>query len=128
MDKEDIAIVATLKMTSQMGLISRSTGSGEMANEYSMYTELLNLLDQYEKDVYSDWCNGLEQACLMNLNQPLLSRNALSGLISVNFNPKVINIMSPQYKKHSMCRHSRISDLDLEEVLLWCETYIIFTV
>lgn len=76
-----------------------------MANEYCMYTELLNLLDQYEKDVYSDWCNGLEQVCLMNLNQPLLSRNASSGLISVNFNPKVIHLMSPQSKKHSLCRH-----------------------
>lgn len=63
----------------------------EMAGEHRMYTEMLSLLDQYEENVYSSWCNGLEQSCLLNLNQPLLSRSASSGLISVNFNPKVID-------------------------------------
>lgn len=61
-----------------------------MVTEYYKYMEILRLLDQYEEDIYSDWCNGLEQACLVNLNRPLLSRNVSSDLISVNFNPKVI--------------------------------------
>lgn len=61
-----------------------------MSKEYEMYTEMLSLLDKYEKDVYSKWSNGLEQVCLINLQQPLLTRNTSSGLISVNFNPKVI--------------------------------------
>lgn len=64
-----------------------------MAKEYNMYMEMLSLLDRYEEDIYSDWCNGLEQTCLINLNQPLLSRNSLSGLISVNFNPEVTDII-----------------------------------
>ena len=64
-----------------------------MAKEYHMYTEMLSLLDQYEEDIYSNWCNGLEQACLINLDQPLISRNTSSNLISLNFNPKVINVM-----------------------------------
>lgn len=79
-----------------------------MAKEYCMYMEMLSLLDQYEEDIYSDWCSGLEQACLINLNQPLLSRNTSSGLISVNFNPKVTDVMSPQSKKYSLCRHPLI--------------------
>lgn len=66
-----------------------------------MYMELLSLLDQYEEDIYSDWCNGLEQACRINLNQPLLSRSTSSGLISVNFNPKVMDVMSLQIRNHS---------------------------
>ncbi len=76
-----------------------------MVKEYYMYMEMVSLLDQYEEDIYSDWCNGLEHACLINLNQPLLSRNTSSGLISVNFSPKVINVMSLQTRNHTLCKH-----------------------
>ncbi|KAL6109087.1 dnah11 [Pungitius sinensis] len=65
----------------------------EMAKEHHMYTEMLSLLDRYEEDIYSDWCNGLEQACLINLNQPLISRDTLSDLISLNFNPKLTEVL-----------------------------------
>ncbi|XP_060906749.1 dynein axonemal heavy chain 11 [Labrus mixtus] len=57
------------------------------------YMELLSLLDQYEEDIYSNWCNGLDHTCLINLNQPLLSRDTPSGLISVNFNPKLTEVL-----------------------------------
>lgn len=67
-----------------------------------MYMEMMSLLDQYEKDIYSKWCDGLENACLINLNQPLLTRNTLSGLIAVNFNPKVINVMFSQSQCYSL--------------------------
>ncbi|XP_008293045.1 dynein heavy chain 11, axonemal [Stegastes partitus] len=65
----------------------------EMVNEHNMYTEMLILLDQYEERIYSDWCNGLEQSCLINLNQPLISRSPSCGLISVNFNPKLAEVL-----------------------------------
>ncbi|KAM9352911.1 dynein axonemal heavy chain 11 [Symphorus nematophorus] len=74
-------------------LFDTPAGGLEMAKEHNMYMEMLNLLDQYEKDIYSDWCNGLEQACLINLNQPLLSRNTSPGLISVNLNPKLTEVL-----------------------------------
>lgn len=80
-----------MTLVSQLFYISRSAGGVEMEKENCMYMEMMCLLDQYEEDTYSDWCNGLEQACLINLNQPLLCRNTSSGLISVNFNPKVID-------------------------------------
>ncbi|KAM3614782.1 uncharacterized protein V6R79_018954 [Siganus canaliculatus] len=73
-------------------LFDRFSGGREMATEHGMYMEMLSLLGQYEKDVYADWCNGLEQICLVNLNQPLLSRNA-SGLIAVNFSPKLTEVL-----------------------------------
>ncbi|XP_030250577.1 dynein heavy chain 11, axonemal isoform X3 [Sparus aurata] len=68
-------------------------GGVGMEKENCMYMEMMCLLDQYEEDTYSDWCNGLEQACLINLNQPLLCRNTSSGLISVNFNPKLTEVL-----------------------------------
>ncbi|XP_028435224.1 dynein heavy chain 11, axonemal isoform X2 [Perca flavescens] len=74
-------------------LFDMPAGGIEMAKEYQMYMEMLSLLDQYEKDIYSEWCNGLEQACLINLNQPLISRNKASDLISLNFNPKLTEVL-----------------------------------
>lgn len=74
-----------------MDFFFRPAKVGDMSKEYDMYAEMLSLLGKYEKDVYSQWCNGLEQVCLINLKQPLLTRNTSSGLISVNFNPKVID-------------------------------------
>ncbi|XP_074539499.1 dynein axonemal heavy chain 11 isoform X2 [Halichoeres trimaculatus] len=65
----------------------------ETLDEYNMYIEFLSLLDQYKEDVYTNWCNGLEDTCLFNLNQPLLSRDTSSGLISVNFNPKLAEVL-----------------------------------
>lgn len=76
--------------------IFRSVEGVQMVKECHMYMEMLNLLDQYEKDIFFDWCNGLGQACLINLNQPLIFRDNSSGLISVNFNPTVIDVMSHQ--------------------------------
>ncbi|KAM7383622.1 hypothetical protein PAMP_003257 [Pampus punctatissimus] len=70
-----------------------STGGVEMVKEYQMYMGMLSLLDQYEKDIYSKWCTDLEEACLINLNQPLVSRNTSCGLISVNFNPKLTEVL-----------------------------------
>uniref|UniRef100_UPI0037E727D7 dynein axonemal heavy chain 11 n=1 Tax=Semicossyphus pulcher TaxID=241346 RepID=UPI0037E727D7 len=70
-----------------------SAGDAELVKEDSMYMELLRHLDQYEEDLYSDWCKGLEQTCLINLNQPLLSRDASSSLISVNFDTKLSEVL-----------------------------------
>ncbi|XP_051263753.1 dynein axonemal heavy chain 11 isoform X2 [Dicentrarchus labrax] len=74
-------------------LFDMPAGGVEMVKENYMYMEMLSVLDQYEEDIYSDWCNGLEQSCLINLNQPILSRNTSSGLISVNFNPELTEVL-----------------------------------
>uniref|UniRef100_A0A3P8V3P1 Dynein axonemal heavy chain 11 n=1 Tax=Cynoglossus semilaevis TaxID=244447 RepID=A0A3P8V3P1_CYNSE len=66
---------------------------GGLVKENNMFMEMMSLLDQYEHDVHSEWCNSVEQSCLINLNQPLISRNASSGLVSVNFNPKLIEVL-----------------------------------
>ncbi|XP_041843992.1 dynein heavy chain 11, axonemal [Melanotaenia boesemani] len=64
-----------------------------MVNERWIYMEMVSLLDQHEEGIYSDWCSDLEQACLINLNQPLICRNHSTGLISVNFNPKLAEVL-----------------------------------
>ncbi|KAK7886266.1 hypothetical protein WMY93_025887 [Mugilogobius chulae] len=65
----------------------------DVTKEHQMYLQMLSLLDQYEQKVHSEWSNGLEQTCLSNLNQPLLTRDTLSGLITVNFSPRLMEIL-----------------------------------
>uniref|UniRef100_A0A671UN02 Dynein axonemal heavy chain 11 n=1 Tax=Sparus aurata TaxID=8175 RepID=A0A671UN02_SPAAU len=85
--------ISIMTIVSHFFYIFRPVGGVGMEKENCMYMEMMCLLDQYEEDTYSDWCNGLEQACLINLNQPLLCRNTSSGLISVNFNPKLTEVL-----------------------------------
>lgn len=60
-----------------------------MVKEYHGYLGMMSLLKQHEEDIYSDWCNGLEETYLIHLNKPLILRNSSTGLISVNFSIKV---------------------------------------
>lgn len=39
--------------------------------------------------VYKEWTSGVDEICKVNLNQPLVTRNKDTDLISVNFDPKV---------------------------------------
>ncbi|KAM9783033.1 dynein axonemal heavy chain 11 [Neosynchiropus ocellatus] len=73
----------------RMGL----AGGLEMTRVNQMYAEMLRLLDKYEEDAYDEWCHGLEETCEVNLKLPLISRQGLQGLISVNFNPKLTEVL-----------------------------------
>ncbi|XP_019728452.1 dynein heavy chain 11, axonemal isoform X3 [Hippocampus comes] len=73
--------------------VFRSVGGMDTTNVHHMYKEMISLLHQCEEQVYSGWCNGLEQACQINLQQPLLCRNSSNDLISVNFNPKLAEVL-----------------------------------
>ncbi|XP_042345657.1 dynein axonemal heavy chain 11 [Plectropomus leopardus] len=74
-------------------LLDMPAGGVKMVKEYNMYLEMLSLLDQYEKNIYSEWCHGLEEVCPINLNQPLITRNMSSNLISLNFNSKLTEVL-----------------------------------
>ncbi|XP_023819910.1 dynein heavy chain 11, axonemal [Oryzias latipes] len=65
----------------------------EMIKEYQKYLRMISLLKQHEEIIYSDWCNGLEEAYLIHLSKPLILRNSSTGLISVNFNIKLTEVV-----------------------------------
>lgn len=60
-----------------------------MKTLYHKHMEMSSLLDEYENEVYSDWCSNVEQVCQLNLDQPLIKRDLISGFLSVNFNQEV---------------------------------------
>lgn len=68
---------------------SRTFEEADMKTLYDKYMEMSSLLDDYENEVYSDWCSKVEQVCQLNLDQPLIKRDLISGFLSVNFNQEV---------------------------------------
>nr|XP_006007896.1 PREDICTED: dynein heavy chain 11, axonemal [Latimeria chalumnae] len=65
----------------------------EAALVYQKYLEMMTLLDQYEEEVYYEWSKGVDEVCQFNLDQPLIKRNPENGLLSVNFDPKLVAVL-----------------------------------
>ncbi|KAK3551295.1 hypothetical protein QTP70_013939, partial [Hemibagrus guttatus] len=65
----------------------------DMKTLYHKYMEMSSLLDEYENEVYSDWCSKVEQVCQLNLDQPLIKRDLISCFLSVNFNQELIAVL-----------------------------------
>ncbi|KAG8139083.1 hypothetical protein E2320_001864 [Naja naja] len=65
----------------------------EAAVIYQKYIEILKLFDQYEDQIYFKWKSKVDDICLFNLDQPLIKRNGKDGLLSVNFDPKLVAIL-----------------------------------
>ncbi|KAJ6666585.1 hypothetical protein lerEdw1_020308 [Lerista edwardsae] len=67
--------------------------SSEGALIYQKYVEMLTLLDQYEDEIYYKWKSKVDDICQVNLDQPLIKRNFQDGLLSVNFDPKLVAVL-----------------------------------
>ncbi|XP_066292954.1 dynein beta chain, ciliary-like [Branchiostoma lanceolatum] len=57
------------------------------------YDEMMELLKKYEKECYQKWADGVAEACQFNLEQPLITRNGDTKLISVNFSPQLVAVL-----------------------------------
>ncbi|XP_077576473.1 dynein axonemal heavy chain 11 [Stigmatopora nigra] len=82
------------KIKIQFESIFRSAEDMDMTKEHDLYKEMTSLLHQCEADAYSKWHGGVEQACEINLKQPLICRNSSNDLISVNFNSKLSEVLN----------------------------------
>ncbi|XP_076826869.1 dynein axonemal heavy chain 11 [Brachyhypopomus gauderio] len=60
---------------------------------YHKYMEVSTLLDEFEEQVYSDWCDNVKHICQMNLDQPLIRRDLSSDHLSVNFNLQLLDVL-----------------------------------
>lgn len=50
---------------------------------------VLEVLDKQDEELFTEWMEGLEEICQMNLKEPLLTLDPDSGLFQVNFSPAV---------------------------------------
>ncbi|XP_006154552.1 dynein heavy chain 11, axonemal [Tupaia chinensis] len=67
--------------------------SPEDALVYQKYVEMTTLLDQFENHIYNKWKSNVDEICAFNLNQPLVKFSAINGLLSVNFDPKLVAVL-----------------------------------
>ncbi|XP_044534788.1 dynein axonemal heavy chain 11 [Gracilinanus agilis] len=60
---------------------------------YEKYIEMLHLLDQFGDGIYAEWKRTVDEICDFNLKQPLIKHDVTSGLLSVNFDPKLVAVL-----------------------------------
>uniref|UniRef100_A0A8C3IDJ0 Dynein axonemal heavy chain 11 n=1 Tax=Chrysemys picta bellii TaxID=8478 RepID=A0A8C3IDJ0_CHRPI len=65
----------------------------ETALVYQKYIEMLTLIDQFEEQIYCEWKSQVDEVCQFNLDQPLIKRNPENGLLSVNFDSKLVALL-----------------------------------
>ncbi|NXP52612.1 DYH17 protein, partial [Heliornis fulica] len=57
------------------------------------YNEVLGLLQSYREKVYGEWACGTSQVCQVGQEQPLLLRDPVSSLLSVNFSKELAAVL-----------------------------------
>ncbi|KAM5306863.1 dynein axonemal heavy chain 17 isoform 1-T1 [Glossophaga mutica] len=67
--------------------------SGEAKLIYQKYEEMMELLRSYRERTYQQWVSGVDEDCRFNLGQPLIRRDALSGLVRVNFSSALVAVL-----------------------------------
>ncbi|KAM4843232.1 dynein axonemal heavy chain 17 [Thomomys bottae] len=60
---------------------------------YKKYDEMMELLRSYREKIYQRWVQGVDQDCHFNLGQPLIQRDAATGLIQVNFSKALVAVL-----------------------------------
>ncbi|KAM6202712.1 dynein axonemal heavy chain 11 isoform 2-T2 [Rhynchocyon petersi] len=60
---------------------------------HQKFVEMKALLDQFESRIYNEWKSNVDEICEFNLNQPLIKPSAIDGLLSVNFDPKLVAVL-----------------------------------
>ncbi|XP_049749389.1 dynein axonemal heavy chain 11 isoform X2 [Elephas maximus indicus] len=85
------------------------SGSPDDALAYQKYVEMTTLLDQFEHRIYNEWKSNVDEICELNLNQPLIKYSAIDGLLSVNFDPKLVAVLR-EVKYLLMLKKSDIPD------------------
>ncbi|XP_071797739.1 dynein beta chain, ciliary isoform X1 [Asterias amurensis] len=73
--------------------VKRIIQSEEANTVFTKYEEMMDLLSKYNDMVYKEWTAGVDEICKVNLNQPLVTRNKDTDLISVNFDPKLVAVL-----------------------------------
>ncbi|NXA28829.1 DYH17 protein, partial [Ibidorhyncha struthersii] len=57
------------------------------------YEEMMGLLQGYRKKVYEEWVRGVSQDCQFSLEQPLIRRDPISSVLSVNFSKELVTVL-----------------------------------
>ncbi|KAF7661524.1 hypothetical protein LDENG_00258930 [Lucifuga dentata] len=68
-------------------------GSAEADDVLQKCEHVLEVLDQHDEELFSEWTKGLEEICLSHLQEPLLTLVTDTGLFHVNFNTALTSVL-----------------------------------
>eukprot|EP00911_Craspedida_sp_UC1_P002095 UC1_evm8s1611 len=57
------------------------------------YAQMLELLAGFEKDTYASWAADVDEKANVNLDRPLLVRDAETGAVAVNFDDQLVSVL-----------------------------------
>ncbi|GAB1597647.1 dynein beta chain, ciliary isoform X1, partial [Argonauta hians] len=101
---------------------------------YERYEKLIELLNEFEKKCFGRWTEGVDRICEFNLKQPLIMRDHIHKLITVNFDQELISVLKevkymeirdiPDIPDSSNQLYSRRDDFylyvtNLDQTVLW---------
>uniref|UniRef100_A0A3B5A740 Dynein axonemal heavy chain 11 n=1 Tax=Stegastes partitus TaxID=144197 RepID=A0A3B5A740_9TELE len=72
---------------------SRPLGCAEADDALQKCERVLEVLDQQDEELFSEWTEGLEEICETHLKDPLLTLDAETGLFQVNFSPALTSVL-----------------------------------
>ncbi|XP_077979817.1 dynein beta chain, ciliary-like [Glandiceps talaboti] len=90
---EELRQRITIPMSSFKHIEHPIMDSQEAKVIFTKYEEMMELLGKFDEKVYQDWTAGVDEKCQFNLDQPLVTRNAETKLINVNFDPQLIAVL-----------------------------------
>eukprot|EP00064_Thunnus_orientalis_P009532 superscaffoldBa00001216_g9556 len=68
-------------------------GCAEADDVLQKCERVLEVLDQHDEELFSEWTEGLEEICQTHLQEPLLTLDTDSGLFEVNFSPALTSVL-----------------------------------
>uniref|UniRef100_G3PRS5 Dynein axonemal heavy chain 11 n=1 Tax=Gasterosteus aculeatus TaxID=69293 RepID=G3PRS5_GASAC len=74
---------------------------------------VLEVLDQQDEELFSEWTEGLEDVCQSHLKEPLLTLDTDTGLFQVNFSPALTSVLR-EVKYLSMLKNQNIPKAALQ--------------
>uniref|UniRef100_A0A8C3J4X5 Dynein axonemal heavy chain 17 n=1 Tax=Calidris pygmaea TaxID=425635 RepID=A0A8C3J4X5_9CHAR len=67
--------------------------SAEAKLVLGQYEEMMGLLQSYRQKVYEEWAQGAGRDCHFSLEQPLILRDPISSVLSVNFSKELVAVL-----------------------------------
>ncbi|XP_033960741.1 dynein axonemal heavy chain 11 [Pseudochaenichthys georgianus] len=74
-------------------LANMPLGSAEADDVLRKCQHVLEVLDQHDEELFSEWTEGLQEICETHLKDPLLTLDADTGLFQVNFSTALTSVL-----------------------------------
>ncbi|KAK5888840.1 hypothetical protein CesoFtcFv8_014895 [Champsocephalus esox] len=74
-------------------LANMPLGSAEADDVLQKCQHVLEVLDQHDEELFSEWTEGLQEICETHLKDPLLTLDADTGLFQVNFSTALTSVL-----------------------------------